>query len=125
MKQSGMALLEAVVATGLLALGLLGASRLTLRALDAALQTRSQEQAQSLAREALACALARTPPCPAAQSVTHDGTTYVIQLQQTPLAPYLTEISVRVAWRGSSGPQELVRYTRRSELPGWLGVSSP
>ena len=66
MKQSGMALVEALVAASLLSLGLLGASRLTLRALDAALQTRQLEQAHALAREALDCALRQTSPCPAA-----------------------------------------------------------
>ena len=39
MRQSGMALVEALVASSLLGLGLLGASRLTLRALDAAFRT--------------------------------------------------------------------------------------
>lgn len=125
MRQSGMALVEALVAASLLGLGLLGASRLTLRALDAAVQTRQQEQAQALAREALDCAVARISPCPAAQNVTLQGRAYTVQLQQTPLGPYLTELSVQVAWRNSSGPQQLSGRTRRSDLPDWLGVSSP
>ena len=125
MKQSGMALLEALVAAGLLALGLLGAGRLTLRALDAALQTRQHEQAQALAREALDCAVAQATPCPAAASVSRDGVTYTVQLQQRAIAPFLAEVSVQVEWRTSAGAQNLNWQTRRSELPGWVGVSSP
>ena len=125
MKQSGMALLEALVAAGLLALGLLGAGRLTLRALDAALQTRQHEQAQALAREALDCAVAQATPCPAAASVSRDGVTYTVQLQQRTIAPFLAEVSVQVEWRTSAGAQNLNWQTRRSELPGWVGVSSP
>ena len=125
MKQSGMALLEALVAAGLLALGLLGASRLTLRALDAAQQTRHHEQAQTLAREALDCAVAQTQACPAAQSVVWQGVTYTVQVRQRALAPFLAEVSVQVEWRAASGAQQLNWQTRLSELPGWLGVSSP
>ena len=125
MKQSGMAMVEALVAAGLLALGLLGASRLTLRALDAAQQTRHHEQAQALAREALDCAVAQAQPCPAAASVSWQGVTYTVQLQQRPIAPFLAEMAVQVEWRTSTGTQSLNWQTRRSDLPGWLGVSSP
>ena len=125
MKPSGMAIVEALVATSLLTLGLLGASRLTLRALDAALQTRHQEQAQSLAREALDCAVSQTQPCPAAESITRQGMAYTVQMQHLPRSSGLTEISVQIAWRSSAGPQQLIWHTRRSDLPDWLGVSSP
>lgn len=125
MKQSGMALVEALVAASLLSLGLLGASRLTLRALDAALQTRQLEQAHALAREALDCALRQTSPCPAAASTSWHGVSYTVQIEQRPLAPRLTEIAVQVEWRTASGVQRIHRFTRRSDFPGWLGVSSP
>ena len=125
MKQSGLALVEALVASALLALGLLGASRLTLRALDAALQTRQQEQAQALAHEALDCARAGAAPCPAAESVTHQGVRYSVQIQTTPLGQHLSEVSVRVDWATGSAPRQLVWRTRVSTLPDWLGVSSP
>lgn len=125
MKQSGMAMVETLVAASLLTLGLLGASRLTLRALDAALQSRHLEQAQALAREALDCAVARLQPCPAAESVTLQGITYSIHLEQLPISPELTEIAVKIEWRGSSGPEVRRWRTRVSALPDWLGVSSP
>lgn len=125
MKQSGMAMVEALVATSLLTLGLLGASRLTLRALDAALQTRQLEQAQALAREALDCAIAGLQPCPAAESVSFQGMTYSVRMEQSPIAPGLTEIVVRIESRGASQPQVHRWRTRVSALPAWLGVSSP
>lgn len=125
MRPSGMALVEALVAASLLALGLLGASRLTVRALDAALQTRQQEQALALAQDALDCALTRSPLCPASTLVTRQGTVYSVQMQQTPLAAQLNDISVRVQWQGSLGTQKLEWHTRQSGLPDWLGVSSP
>lgn len=120
-----MAMVEALVAASLLALGLLGASRLTLSALDAALQTRHLEQAQALAREALDCAAARIPPCPVAESMGLEGTTYTLRMEQVPLAPQLVEISLQVQWEDRSGPRTQSWRTRVSALPDWLGVSSP
>jgi Tfp pilus assembly protein PilV len=125
MKQSGMAMVEALVAASLLSLGLLGASRLTLRALDAALQTRQLEQAHALAREALDCALLQSSPCPAVASASWQGVAYTVQIEQKSLAPGLSDIAVQVEWRSASGPQRIQRFTRRSDVPGWLGVSSP
>ena len=125
MRQSGMALVEALVASSLLGLGLLGASRLTLRALDAAMQTRQQEQARMLARDTLDCVLARTSPCPAAERVTRQGVAYKVQLQSTPLGQHLHEVSVRVEWQVGAEWHQRQWRTRSSALPDWLGVSSP
>ena len=125
MRQAGMALVEALVAATLLALGLLGASRLTLRALDAALQTRQHEQAMALARDTLDCALARTSPCPPVARVTRQGVDYTVQMEQTPLGPFISEVSVRVAWPQGTEQRALLWRTRLSALPDWLGVSSP
>ena len=86
MRPSGMAMVEALVAAGLLALGVLGASRLTLRALDTAQHSHHRTEAQALAREALDCAVAQTLPCPAAATVSWQGMTYTVQLQQRPMA---------------------------------------
>lgn len=125
MKQSGMAMVEALVAASLLTLGLLGASRLTLRALDAAQQTRHLEQAQALARETLDCAVGRVQPCPAAESLNLQGMAYSIRLEQLPITPHLTEIAVQVEWRNASRPEVRQWRTRVSTLPDGLGVSSP
>lgn len=120
-----MAMVEALVAASLLTLGLLGASRLTLRALDAAQQTRHLEQARALAREALDCSVTRVQPCPAAESITLEGMTYSIRLEQAPITPQLIEIAVRIEWRKDFQPEVRSWRTRVSALPDWLGVSSP
>jgi len=125
MKASGMALVEALVAASLLGLGLLGASRLTVTALTSAQQTREQEHAIALAREALDCAVARKQPCPQASPVDRQGTHYRIELEQSPIGPQLTQVTALVFWQGAAGPQTLRWSTRVSELPDWLGLSLP
>jgi Tfp pilus assembly protein PilV len=128
-KQSGLAMVEALVAAGLLGLGLLGASRLTLYALDAARQNRAQEQAQALAGQALACATAQASPCPASVVVSQQGVRYTIELQSRPVAARLTEWQVQVAWptdaQDSTTEHRLRWRTLHSELPDWLGLSLP
>lgn len=125
MKASGMALVEALVAASLLGLGLLGASRLTVTALNSAQQTREQEHAIALAREALDCAVARTQPCPQASLVDRQGARYRIELEQSPIGPQLTQVTAQVFWQGAAGPQHLRWQTRVSALPDWLGLSLP
>ena len=124
-----MALVEALVATSLLGVGLLGATRLVVHALEAARQTRLQEQAQALARDTLDCAMARTTPCPAANTVTWRGVAYTVELQTAPLEPHRTDITVQVRWqagtRRSAPPSQLTVRTQVSDLPDWVGVSSP
>ena len=122
---AGMALVEALVAASLLGLGVLGASRLTVTALNTALQTREQEQAQAFAREALDCAVARTLPCPRASRVDWQGTSFTVALEQNPLGPHLTQFTARVAWQGAAGPQSIAWLTRVSDMPDWLGLSLP
>jgi Tfp pilus assembly protein PilV len=129
MKQRGAALIEAVVAAGLLGAGLLGAMRLLLHALDAARQNRDQELAQTLAREALDCAIARHVPCAPADTFTRQGIQYSVQLQTLPQGPHLTTIVVQVDWSAGSAPtsvrRRMIWQTRVSDLPDGLGVSSP
>lgn len=128
-QQSGMAMVEALVASAVLGLGLLGATRLTIHALDAALQTRQEVRARALAADALGCAIARTEPCPAAEQVTQQGVTYTVQLQRKALDEALAEVSVRVQWsdgRSRGQGQRSVNWRSRvSAMPDWVGVSSP
>lgn len=126
MKPRGMAMVEALVASALLGLGLLGATRLVTHALSAALQTRQEVQAQALAGEALDCAIARTTPCPPAAALQRQGVDYAVQLRSTPLGAGLTEVQAQVQWRSSPGaaPRSLVWRTRVSALPDAVGVSS-
>lgn len=127
MRQSGMAMVEALVASALLGLGLLGATRLSAYALDAALRTRQEVRAQALAAEALDCAIARQAPCPAASERLYRGVTYTISLQRTPVEATLTELQVQVQWSASANSirQSLLWRTRVSVMPDWVGVSSP
>ena len=64
----GMALVEAVVASAVLAVGVLGAARLSLHAQASAREARALMLAQTLVGEALDCALAGEAACPAADS---------------------------------------------------------
>lgn len=127
MKESGMAMVEALVASALLGLGLLGATRLTTHALDAALRTRQEVLARALATEALDCAIARLEPCPAARQRQHQGVTYTVSLQRTPVNATLTEVQAQVRWSaGAARPhQSLVWHTRVSAMADRLGLSSP
>jgi len=120
---SGMAMVEALVASALLGLGLLGATRLTTHALDAALRTRQEVQASALAAEALDCAVARRDPCPASTQRQQHGTTYTVSVQRTPVDANLTAVQAQVQWpAGAMRPQHsLVWQTRVSAMPGPLG----
>ena len=124
-----MALVEALVATSLLGMGLLGATRLVVHALDAARQTRLQEHAQALAHDTLDCAMARATPCPPADAVTWQGVAFTVELQTIPLQPHRTDITIQVRWQTgthrSAPPGRLTVRTQVSDLPDWVGVSSP
>lgn len=126
MNPRGMALVEALVASALLAVGLLGATRLTTHALHAALQTRQNVQAHSLAAEALDCAVARLTPCPAATRQTLQGRDYTLTLTSSPLDATLSDIQAQVQWTDAGGQSQSVRLqTRLSAMPDPLGLSSP
>ena len=126
MKPRGMALVEALVASALLALGLLGATRLTTHALHAALQTRHDVQAHTLAAQALDCAVARLAPCPAAAGQTLQGSTFSVTLSSQPLEGTLSAFEAQVHWTDASGKDQSIRLqTRVSSLPDVLGLSSP
>lgn len=126
MKARGMAMVEALVASALLAIGLLGATRLSTYALHAALQTRQDMQAHQLAMEALDCAVARLPTCPANTERVLQGSRYRLALSRSPLDTALDNVQVQVQWTGADGrAQSLQRQTRVSGLPDWLGLSSP
>lgn len=126
MTQRGMALVEALVASALLTLGVLGATRLTAHALHAALQTRQDMQAQALALDALDCAVARHVPCPAAAQHQQQGATFRLEMKRSPLDTTLDEVQVQVQWTDASGKDRSLRlHTRASTMPEGLGLSSP
>ncbi|MEN9888485.1 MAG: hypothetical protein RL559_522 [Pseudomonadota bacterium] len=131
MRAQGMALVEAMVASAVLAIGVLGAARLSLHAQASLRETRALSQAQVLAAQTLGCALAGQSPCPSAAVTVQGGVRYSVTLERSPLSAELQSLQVMVEWApadGTASPNALRRLrweTRLSGLPGWLGLSSP
>lgn len=130
--QRGMVLIEVLVASAVLGIGLMGASRLTLQALSTAADTRLRTTAHSLAQDALACQLMRRTDCPLNDQITAQGTLFTLQTRlQARSGLALTDIEVTVQWtpvlRPASGETTTRQVLRSSvaQVPGWVGVSSP
>ena len=136
--QQGMALVEALIASAVLAIGLLGAAQLALKSQQTATENRQNAVGQMLALEAMDCLQAQvqahtpTAACPAQQSIVVQGTRYTRQAQISPQGQS-TDLLVQVSWPhrrvGSassdhSDPQITWRSSV-SNLPSWVGVSSP
>ncbi len=134
--QQGMALVEALIASAVLAIGLLGAAQLAFKSQQTATESRQNAVGQMLALEAMDClqAQAHTPTaaCPAQQSIVVQGTRYTWQIQ-TSLQGQSTDLLVQVAWPnrrvgGASSDHSDPQISWRSSvstLPSWVGVSSP
>ena len=130
-RPQGMALVEAMVASAVLAIGVLGAARLALHAQASLREARAQAHAHTLASQALDCALVGRSPCPDAPSTVHASMRYTVTLQRTALSPELHGLQATVTWVPDGGthtrptPRFIRWETRLSGLPGWLGLSSP
>jgi Tfp pilus assembly protein PilV len=135
-QQHGMALVEALIASAVLAIGLLGAAQLALKSQQTATENRQNTVGQMLALEAMDClqAQAHTPnaPCPAQHSIMVQGTRYTRQAQTSPKGQS-TDLLVEVSWPnrrvgGASSDHSDPQISWRSSvssLPSWVGVSSP
>ena len=127
----GMALVEAMVASAVLAIGVLGAARLGLHAQASLRETRALAHAQSLASQALDCAMAGPSPCPANPSTVYAGMRYRVTLERSALGPDLQSWQATLEWEPDGGtsspsaPRRLIWQTRASSLSGGLGLSSP
>ncbi|PUE57927.1 hypothetical protein B9Z45_07480 [Limnohabitans sp. 2KL-17] len=140
----GMALIEALVASAVMGIGLAGATRLTLHTLQTAGDTRQQGLANTLGVNAMECHQSGRALCVMDQAVTVQGTTYTLQSQLRPRADLaLVDIEVRVQWPTLGRPQtnpnggaalstgtgqglgQLILYSSRDQVPTWLGVSLP
>ena len=145
-KTQGMALIEALVASLVLAMGLTAATRLTLHTLYMASDTRQYTVALALALDAMDCHQSGRAGCPLQTSTAIQAMTYSLQIQvQTRPGLALEDLQVRVQWpamgpawgaagvglsAGSPGQTqprmgELVLYSSRDAVPSWLGVSLP
>lgn len=147
--QQGMALIEALIASAILGIGLVGATQLSLATLGTANQNRQHTLAQQLAQEAMDClrdqavrALrALETPCIGEDNVQLQGITYKRQSQSKPGGTgEVTHLQVRVTVTGSapspsgtkaSGLGHLSHapwiewHSSVSTLPTWVGVSLP
>jgi type IV pilus modification protein PilV len=133
--QGGMALIEALVASAVLGIGLLGATQLTLQSLHLARENRQHTEAQHLAQEAMDCLRRSAALCPSEDVVAHQGVLYTRQSQSTFQGDaWSRDLRVRVSWTEGSAKlvnpaapprQQLEWHSRVSALPDWVGVSSP
>jgi type II secretory pathway pseudopilin PulG len=138
----GMALLEALVASAVLGIGLAGAIRLSLHALQTATDTRQHMVATMLATEAMDCLQSGRSWCEMNQQTTVQGTPYILSSQLRPRPGLaLEDIEVHVHWpiqgkalASEQGEQaagaghnrgQLSLHSSRDQVPAWLGVSSP
>ena len=149
-RMQGMALIEALVASAVLGIGLAAATRLTLHTLHTASDTRQRTVALALALDAMDCHQSGRTGCALQVSSTVQGTTYSLQVQlQSRPGLALEDLQVRVQWptsgpalgtvggnlggglgAGSAGQAqprrgELVVHSSRDTVPVWLGVSLP
>jgi type II secretory pathway pseudopilin PulG len=141
-----MALIEALVASAVLGIGLAAATRLTLHSLLTASETRQHTVALALALDAMDCLQSSRSGCSLQASTTVQGTTYRMQSQvQTRPGLALEDLQVRVQWPtvgpamrltgggfGGDSPSqaqprmgELTLHSSRDAVPAWLGVSLP
>ncbi len=138
--QQGMALIEALIASAVLGIGLVGATQLALKILYTASENRQHTVAQHLAQEAMDCLHARTALCPAQETIEVQGQRYERQTRRTPrdnglVNGQVDDLQVRVTWtasgtRTAAGSVPLDQnhiewHSSVSSLPDWVGVSSP
>ncbi len=101
--QQGVALVEALIASAVLGIGLVGATQLTLKTLNAASQNRQHTVAQHLAQEAMDClhvqARTGTALCPPQETLQVQGLSYQRQARSTPRGDgALIDLHVQVQW---------------------------
>ena len=149
-RMQGMALIEALVASAVLGIGLAAATRLTLHTLHTASDTRQRTVALALALDAMDCHQSGRAGCALQVATPVQGTSYSLQVQlQTRPGLALEDLQVRVQWptsgpalgkvggnlggglgAGSAGQAqprtgEIVVHSSRDAVPVWLGVSLP
>lgn len=137
-QESGLALIEALVASAVLGMGLAGASRLTVHTLQTASDIRQHTVAHGLGIQTMECLKAGRAHCGMPQVITVQGTPYTLHTEQKPRPGLsLVDLQVRVQWpavawaSGSvtqgleSRQSELVLHGSRDAVSAWHGVSSP
>lgn len=130
--QTGLAMVEALVASAVLGVGMMGAVQLTTQGLQTASDTRQRLLAHGLAMDAMECHQSLRPDCPVNDQTTALATTFKRQVELTPRAGMsLTDITVTVQWPGiaqagnAGATRQLVLRSSRAAVPVWVGVSLP
>lgn len=130
--QTGMAMVEALVASAVLGVGMMGAVQLATQGLQTATDTRQRLLAHSLAMDAMDCHQSLRPNCPVNDQTTAQATPFTRRVELTPRASAsLTDITVTVQWPGAARagtagtPSQLVLRSSRAAVPIWVGVSLP
>jgi type IV pilus modification protein PilV len=123
--QRGMALIEALVASAVLGIGLLGATQLSLKAMQTAAETRQRHVAQMLAQEAMDC-IRSGNLCDAQTPVEVQGIRYTREIRITPRSAQLQDVQVTVQWSSAIGLRQapaarLDGYSSVAQLPNWVG----
>lgn len=136
--ESGLALIEALVAAAVLGMGLAGATRLAVHTLQTASDTRQHSVAHSLGVDAMECLQSGRTHCALQQVITVQGTPYTVRTeQQARPGLSLVDLQVRVQWSAlgfvpgaaatglAQRQGELVLHSSRDAVSAWHGVSSP
>jgi prepilin-type N-terminal cleavage/methylation domain-containing protein len=133
--QQGMALIEALVASAVLGIGLVGATQLMLKTIASAGLNRHHTVAQHLAQEAMDCLRANQALCPAQDIIERQGQRYTRQARRTPRGQGLVvDLQVSVQWsasanspgpNGSAMEQRIEWHSSASVVPAWAGASTP
>lgn len=143
-RQNGMALIEALIASAVLGIGLLGATQLTLKSLHMAQHNRQHTLARQLAQEGMDCMHAhirkQTAPCAAEDTLEWQGVLFTRQTRSTARSDGQgQDLQVRVTWPSTSAKPQgseasasaeaqdsvLEWHSSATTMPAWLGVSSP
>jgi len=131
-RQHGMALIEALVASAVLGIGLLGATQWTLKTLQTATDNRQSGMAQQLALEAMDCLVADDSDCAQASTMDMQGMRYNRQTRLSARPDgLLWDAQVSVSWTSATSGQSdttsrrIEWHTSVARVPGWVGVSSP
>lgn len=134
--EGGMALIEALIASAILGIGLVGAMQLSLKTLYISNESRQHTVAQQLAHEGMDCLISRLGPCLGEDLITVQGVSYTRQARSTPRgASQISDLQVSVEWTAmvkrladATGTAEVRRiewHSSDAALPGWVGATSP
>jgi hypothetical protein len=138
--QQGLALIEALVASAVLGIGLVGATQLLVQPIANASLSRQQTFAHQLAQEAMDCLRANAAACPAQETIERQGVRFTRQASSTPRGtPVLVDLQVSVQWpagratpgftpeamAGGGDEQRIEWHSSVSGVPAWVGASPP